>query len=266
MKFAMIRSRRCVVAVATIAAAVAWPAVGFAEERWKPLFNGRDLSGWYTYIQGEGRDKDPSKLIQVVDGVVHGYKDADAGSEQPHGYICTLDEYSNYRLRFKYKWGVKRFAPRADTVRDAGLLFHVVGRDGRAFGVWPMSVECQVQEHDTGDLIAVDTRCTSWVVAPAEGEKYPTFREPTDGGQEITNTWYINASKVCDRVEGWNDVEVEVRGAKSAIYKVNGQVNQRLANIEQPDGKSWKPLERGRIAFQIESAEVMYRDIEILPL
>jgi len=262
----MISFRRIAGILALGLVAVTFPSKARATDRWKPLFNGRDLAGWYTYIQGEGRNKDPHKLIQVVDGVVHGYKDAVEGSEQPHGYICTLAEYSHYRLRFQYKWGKKRFAPRADTVRDAGLLFHVVGRDGRAFGVWPMSVECQVQEHDTGDLITVDTRCTSWIVSAEEGEQYPTFREPADGGQQILNTWYVNAGRVCDQLEGWNDVEVEVRGAKSAQYKVNGDVNQRLANIEQPAGEDWKPLDKGRIAFQIESAEVMYRNIQILSL
>jgi putative membrane-bound dehydrogenase-like protein len=59
---------------------------------------------------------------------------------------------------------------------------------------------------------------------------------------------------------------VEVHGAKRAVHIVNGVVNQRLADIEQPKGNGWVPLEKGRIAFQIESAEVLYRNIEIRPL
>jgi hypothetical protein len=50
-------------------------------------------------------------------------------------------------------------------------------------------------------------------------------------------------------------------GAERAVYNVNGEVNQRLADVEQPDGDAWKPLERGRIAFQVESAEFSYRNM-----
>ena len=244
------------------------PLTQASTEEWKPLFNGEDLTGWYTFIAGEGRNKDPEGLVQVHDNTIHAYKDAVDQTEQPIGYVCTETEYSYYRLRFQYRWGKKRFVPRADTIRDAGLLFHVTGPDGRWGGVWPLSVECQVQEGDTGDLVTVDTRCTTHIAPNPKDGEYPTYLDKEAGGVEIKNTWYVSADKVRDSLEGWNDVEVIVRGAEGATYIVNGHVNNQISEIEQPgeDGKSWLPLATGRIAFQIESAEVQYRNIEILPL
>ena len=267
MKRHLLFSRILAVAV-TVYLGSASLAAEEAQPQWKPLFNGHDLTGWYTFIVDQGRNKDANHLVQVHDGMIHMYKDAVDASDQPLGYICTEKEYSHYRVRFQYKWGKKRFAPRADTLRDAGMLFHVTGADGRWGGVWPLSVECQVQETDAGDLITVDTRCRSYIDPSTEGKKdqYPVYQPVEKGGKAITNTWYISADKVCDRLEGWNDMEVEVHGSKRAKYIVNGTVNQQLADIEQPTDGDWAPLEKGRIAFQLESAEVMYRNIEILPL
>src|SRR5882757_13852 len=109
---------------------------------WEPLFNGQRLDNWYIVIN-DSKSDDANHLVQVEDGVIHMYKNAPAGSPQPAGYIVTKKEYSNYRLRLEYRWGVKRFAPRLNSQRDAGLMFHVVGKDG----VWPRCVECQIQEN-----------------------------------------------------------------------------------------------------------------------
>src|SRR5258707_13952153 len=95
---------------------------------WEPLFNGQRLDNWYTVIN-DSKSDDANHLVQVEDGAIHMYKDAPAGSPQPAGYVVTKQKYSNYRLRLEYRWGVKRFAPRLNSQRDAGLMFHVVGKD-----------------------------------------------------------------------------------------------------------------------------------------
>src|SRR6185503_8472124 len=101
-------------------------------DSWKPLFNGTNLDGWYIVLRN-ARSDDPDHLVQIHDGAVHMYKDAPDGTQQPHGYIVTQKEYSSYNLRLEYKWGSKRFGQRAKSRRDAGILYHAVGKDG----VWP---------------------------------------------------------------------------------------------------------------------------------
>ena len=182
----------------------------------------------------------------------------ETAEKQDFGYIATEKEYSNYRIRLEYRWGKKRFAPRADSVRDSGLLYHFVGPDK----VWPRMVECQIQEGDTGDIWIVDGVTITTAVSAKENPKY------TPGGMEHTQTDGRIIKSGTFENDGWNTVEVLVEGALGT-HTVNGQVNNRAWNIKQPDPKNPKgliPLTRGRICIQAEGAEVFYRNIRIRPL
>jgi hypothetical protein len=235
----------------------------------KPLFNGKDLTGFYTYLKDEGKNNDPQKIFQVDgDAAVHIYKDAVDGSKMPFGYFATEQEYSNYDLRFQYKWGTKRFGSRSKSRRDAGCLYHVTGPDGGPNGTWPYSIECQVMEHDTGDIFAVGTSVTT-TIDPGKA-KTPTFMDATAGGIEYTSPQKIpvNSRIIRDpmaEVDGWNTVEIIVHG-DTAVHIVNGKVNNRVMratvpNLDKPG--EWVPLRKGRILFQAEGAEVSYRNIEM---
>lgn len=229
---------------------------------WQPLFNKKDLSGWKVILRGHEPGEDPEQIFQVVDGEVHVYRDTPAGKAMPFGVILTDQAYSSYRFRFEYKWGEKKFAPRTNSIRDAGLLFHVVGPEK----VWPMSVECQVQEGDTGDNFLVFTGGDAPV--DASGKK---FQDASAGG---TFKEFYNAGKVTRIVksetlehEGWNTVEVIVRG-DTAIYLTNGTINNYVINLRAPLGPEGEmvPLTSGRIALQCEWAELHYRNMELLLL
>ena len=69
-------------------------------------------------------------------------------------------------------------------------------------------------------------------------------------------------------LDGWNRVEVIVRGTDSAIHIVNGKVVNRATDLRELDetGTKWIPLTKGRILLQAEGAEVLYRNIEIKQL
>ena len=47
-----------------------------ADEPWIPLFNGRDLDGWYTFLQKHGKNSDPDHVITIEDNTIHLYKGA----------------------------------------------------------------------------------------------------------------------------------------------------------------------------------------------
>jgi putative membrane-bound dehydrogenase-like protein len=254
-------------ASATCATEVAGDKVP-VERGWIKLFDGKNLDGWHTNLLGIGKNKDPQHVFQVHDETIHVYKDHANGTKAPKGYIATDVEYSYYHLRFQYKWGDKRFAPRADARRDAGLLYHCVGPDH----VWPRSIECQVQEDDTGDCFTVNGAQLDTTVAPDSlkaGD--PRYLEPSAGGVSHTSGGLKTVRTVKDgthETDGWNTVEVIVRGGEGAVHIVNGHVNFRSTNLRQlsADGKTWQPLTHGRIALQAEYAEVFYRNIEICPI
>jgi hypothetical protein len=251
------------------------------KEGWKALFNGKDLDGWYIVIKN-GRSDDPKHLVQVHDGMVHMYKDEDANSPQPSGYIVTEREYSDYHLRLEYKWGEKRFAPRAHGKRDAGILYHVTGKDG----VWPRSVECQIQENDVGDIFTVSTRLTALVDPRSTNQLSEVVTNETGvvKTNEIIRPRFLAAEKggvayvqgvaggirrvvrnpMAER-EGWNTVEVIVRG-DSATYIVNGKTNNVASRVEEMVEGRWVPLRKGKIALQLEFAEVFYRNVQMMEL
>ena len=113
-----------------------------SSDGWIPLLKGNTLDGWYTYLAEKGTNQDPDGIFTIQDGVLHIYKNAEDGSKMLFGYIATEQEYENYRLRLQFKWGTKKFAPRAERPRDSGLLYHFVGDDT----IWPLSTECQIME------------------------------------------------------------------------------------------------------------------------
>ncbi|MDR0688265.1 MAG: DUF1080 domain-containing protein, partial [Prevotellaceae bacterium] len=46
------------------------------------LFNGKDLTGWYTYTQAYGKNNDAEKAFTVENGVLH-------FDGESMGYLCT---------------------------------------------------------------------------------------------------------------------------------------------------------------------------------
>jgi hypothetical protein len=250
---------------------------------WQPLFNGKNLDGFYIQLgSGKKKNEDPDHLVQVHDGMIHMYKDAQEGSKQPAGYVSTEKEYSDYHLRFQYKWGEKRFGGRVNAKRDAGIIYHVFGPDA----VWPSGVECQVQEGDVGDIFTVNTRLRTTVDAESTNivaviltnatgaiitnkVVRPQFLEAKDGGipftQGVSNSIRRVVRSQMLEQDGWNTVEVIVRGA-DAVHIVNGKVNNRANAMQRFVNGEWVPLTSGRIIFQLEFGEVLYRNIEIKPL
>jgi len=268
----------CLIALSCFSISAASPT---SDQGWRMLFNGTNLDGWYIVLRNS-RSDDTNHLVQIHDSAVHMYKDAPANSRQPHGYIITDKDYSNYHLRLEYKWGQKRFGDRSASRRDAGVLYHVVGKDG----VWPRSVECQIQEQDVGDIFTVYTRVTavadpkttnlvSNVVTNDSGQvrtnwtMQPRFLSPEKGGIPVvqgvsTGIRRVIRNPMSER-DGWNTVEVIVRG-DSATYIVNGETNNVANEIREMVNNQWVPLKKGKIALQLESAEVLYRNVLIKEL
>ncbi len=232
---------------------------------WKPLFNGRNLDGWSAEYASKVPEGSPAaaSLFEVQNREIHAYRDEAAGSAQPNAYLVTKASYKDYRLSLEYKWGEKKFAPRLNVVRDAGLLYHV--NQDRS-GDWPACAEAQIQEGDTGDAWAVSTQLSSFV-NPQTG----LYALPEEGGVPLVvghegKFERIRHSRV-NEYPGWNKLEVIVRGDR-ATHIVNGVVNMRVSDLKSWDaaGSSWVKLDHGRIALQAEAAEVLYRNIQIRAL
>jgi hypothetical protein len=196
----------------------------------KPLFNGKDLAGWNTFLRTKGKNSDPDTVFSVSNGMLK-----ITGKE--FGYIVTEKTYDNFHLVVEFKWGVKKYPPRENAVRDNGICYYVVPTDR----VWPRSVECQIQEGDCGDFWLIDS-----VSAIVDGVQWGP-----------TNNTRVIKKKDAEKPSGeWNRVEVIAKDGK-CTHIVNGVIVNEATNVN---------LRTGRILFQSEGAETWYRKIEIKQL
>ncbi len=232
------------------------------------LFNGKNLDGWYTYLQKHGHDKDPDKIITITDdGMIHLYKHAKHGDHVVQGYIGTNKEYSHYHFRVQYKWLEKKFEPRFKAKRDAGVYYHKVGRDF----VWPRAMQYQVEKTNIGDIVTVGfLRYETWVSPATLGDKKPRFMLREDGGVETSHGHQAGITHLGHRgqfeVDGWNQIDLVVRGDR-AEHWLNGHLVAKCKNMREPataDANGpYKPLTKGKILLEIEAAEMYFRNVEI---
>ena len=200
----------------------------------KPLFNGKDLKGWYSFLKSKGKNNDPEKVFAVENGLLH-------ISGKEFGYICTEKVYKNFHLAAEFKWGVKKYPPRdADTIkRDNGICYYFPLNE-KDF-VWPKSIECQIQEGDTGDFWLISGVTIKVNGIRSQPDSFTRVKKRTDAEMPTGQ---------------WNRVEVIANKGK-ITYIVNGKI---VNEGEDPD------VTQGKILIQSEGAEIYYRKIELVEL
>ncbi|MCC6417983.1 MAG: DUF1080 domain-containing protein [Gemmataceae bacterium] len=257
------------------AGALALPAAhgqGKTAAGWTSLFNGKDLSGWDTWLgrpnkgkESVGLNKDPNHVYTVVmaDG-----KPAIRISGETFGALTSKDEHENYHLKLEFKWGEKKWPPREKAVRDSGLLYHCVGPQGAQGTFWMRSQECQIQEKDCGDYYSVAGAIVD-VEGERKGGKGPIIYKK--GGEKFTVPSKGVGGRIVKSPDNekptgqWNTIELLTVGPTS-VHVVNGKTVMVLTGSRQKVGAKEVPLTRGKLQLQSEGAEVFYRNIAIRPI
>jgi hypothetical protein len=108
------------------------------EEGFKPLGNGKDMSGFKVVGAPESTWKVEGDVIKC--------------SGNPAGYFATTKSYKNFSLRFDFKY------PRPADLQDdskfggnSGYLIYITGEHK----VWPKSIEVQGLNGDAGKIFAI---------------------------------------------------------------------------------------------------------------
>ena len=243
------------------------------------LFNGQDLTNFYTWEEKHGRE-DPDRVFTVVDQIDGA--PAIRLSGQHWGGIVTTESYHNYKLVAEFRWGLITWDPRRNRPRDSGILLHCQGEDGNYRedfkAPWLRSIEYQIIEGGTGDVILV----RGYDRGGSE-PLFPTVKATVTPG---TKTWNANGvletfGRGKNRVDwrdkdpqwqdvlgfrgphdvehpvgDWNRIEVICDGA-TLTYFLNGQQVNALQDSSYTSG---------RLLFQSEAAEIFFRKIELHPL
>jgi hypothetical protein len=233
-----------------------------------PLFNGKDLSGFTTWLK-DARREDPKKVFRVTDGQLH-------LTGEGFGYVATEKAYKDYRVVIEYKWGKRTDGGKY--VRNSGLLLHATGPDGGANGTWMSCVECQLAQGCVGDLIVIRGKGEKGETIPVSitsdvvlgPDNRPRWKE---GGEKSVFTsrqlWWnkhdpdfkeLLDTRGKDDVESplgeWTKVECVCDGPKLTVFVNDKQVNHAY-DVTPAAGK---------ILVQVEGFELFVRKLEILPL
>ncbi|MDD7885448.1 DUF1080 domain-containing protein [Flavivirga sp. 57AJ16] len=245
------------------------------------LFNGKDLSGWYSYLRPPeptskveglkmedgkyveplGLNNDPLNVFSVVqkDGAP-----AIRVSGEVLGVLISEKPYENFHLSLEFKWGERKYPPREDHKRDSGIMYYAVGKEGARAGAWMRSLELQVQEGDTGDVWCVDSTSTRVRAIKMDGNENFTYHS-----QAPCNTFNMRGERYCQKsgdfekeYGAWNRLDIYAYGRES-IHVVNGHKNMHLTDIGQVINGEIVPLTKGKIQLQSEAAEIFFRDITV---
>jgi hypothetical protein len=262
-----------------------------AQSGWRSLWNGKDLDGWTTWMQQPSPTSDVPGLKRDADGkytepigsgrdpleVFTVAKDVDGRpairiSGEAFGELRSKASFKDYHLKFQFKWGEKKWAPRdkPETPRDSGLLYHVHSEPGAEGRTWARSVELQIQEHDVGDLYAVGSAIA--VRAKARPGTKPTLYDYDPMGEWTYFSQSQGSMGRCIKQPDnenptgeWNTVEL-IAFRDDAIHIVNGKVVMRLHGPVKITGDLPTPVTSGPIILQSEGAELFYRDIQVRPI
>lgn len=243
------------------------------------LFNGKDLTNFYTWQVDYGR-ADPKRVFTVVDEVDGAPVVRISGENW--GGLVTRESFRNFRLLVEFRWGLATWGVRKGAAKDSGILFHCQGPDGNSRrdnnGPWMSSLETQIIEGGVGDFICVQgydkqgvvTGPVFTVTASKRGNDLPYF-DPDGHKMRIdrarVNWWgrdpnwkdlqgFRGARDIESPAGEWTRVEVVCDGSQVTNI-VNGVVVNALTESTFTEGK---------ILFQSEGAEIFFRRIELHPL
>lgn len=277
----MLARRRFLRSAAAVTAALpAWPAAA-AERRHRPgairptepieLFNGRDLSGFYTWLE-DSRYADPRGVFGVVDGTIRISGDGWGG-------LVTEREYRDYRLDFEFRWGEKTFGRRRAMARDSGVLVHCQGPDGNINGQFITSIEYQIIEGGTGGLIVMTMGddeegrpipCSAEAEASEDRPGWYRWRHgaPRRRFEKTYIHWFGHHLQWRDETgyRGPDDVERPLGEWNAATIVADGDHLRFLLNgVVVNEAFAAVPNE-GRLLFQSEGAEIFFRNLVLRPV
>jgi 3-keto-disaccharide hydrolase len=240
------------------------------------LFNGKDLSNFYTWLADSGY-QDPDKVFSVVDEIDGAPAIRVSGTHW--GAFITKEEYSNYHLTVEFRWGLLTWGERRGRAKDSGVLLHCQAPDGNTQanmrGPWMRSIECQIIQGGVGDFILVagfdasGTRLNPGLTVTATKDRDgEDVYSPSAAARAFTSgriNWFGRDPDWKDALgfRGREDVE-SPNGQWTRLEVVcDGDKITNIVNGKVVNEGTKSTLTRGKIIFQSEGAEIFFRRIDL---
>ncbi len=242
------------------------------------LFNGKDLTGWDSYIgpplddAGKklsdvpvGLNNDPNHVFTVVQQ--EGEKVIRISGEN-WGAISTAKEYADFHLQLMFKWGSLTWGQKKKRKKDSGILYFSVGPNGADYGAWMRSQEFQIEEGNCGDYWGVAGGMDDIPVIKKSDSEYvydPAGTLLTFSATSKVGRHSMKRGDAENTTGTWNTVDLYCHGDTS-VHVINGKVMMILYHSSQSDSGQAIPLVKGKIQLQSEGAEIFYKQVKIEPL
>ena len=191
------------------------------------LFNGRNFVGWSAVLAK------PEVKLEDVWSVAEGGVLVCKGKGKPSGYIRTdRDNFENYTLTLQWRF------PAGTPGGNSGVLVHATTPG--ALGVWPKSMEAQLNSGQAGDIWVIGTTC-----------------EIENTAERVKGRRHLNLTDNSEKPIGeWNDYKIVCKGDQITIW-VNGDLVNHVMKCSAT---------KGAICLQAEGADIEFRNICLTPL
>ena len=201
----------------------------------RPLFNGKDIGGWYIDVPEMDTNKQAMSPFVVRNGLL-------VSLASPRGHLITNEEFKDYRLVVEYRF--------PGGGGNCGVLVHA-STQRALYKMFPKSLEVQLESGNAGDFwcIAEDIE-----VPDMEKRRGPKSEWGTTDGKKRR---ILNLTDGSENALGeWNTMKIECSGNTVKVW-VNGTLVNEGTNCT---------ANKGKIALQAEGTEVEFRKVELTPL
>jgi hypothetical protein len=239
-------------------------AAASAASDWKPLFDGKSLTGWTVKISGSPLGENLFDTFRVEDGILKVSYDGYDKFDSRFGHLFTEIAYSHYIVRLEYRMFGEKLPDAPEwTLLNSGIMLHAQPPQSmRLDQSFPVSLEFQfLADAGTGP------RSTGNVCSPG------THHEMHGA---LVTRHIVESSAPTFAPDEWVRVEAEVRGNEEIIHRVNGVevLRYQRPQLDPADRDARRLLEagaplhvgHGHLALQAEAQPVWFRNIEIKPL
>jgi hypothetical protein len=239
-------------------------AGALADDGWKPLFNGKDLTGWTIKIAKRPLGENHLDTFRVEDGILKVNYDKWRTFDRHFGHLYSDQPYSNYILRLEYRITGKAPEDAPHWARlNSGVMVHSQSPLSMTLDQeFPASMEFQFLSVGATAGKQTGNVCTPGTNLEMQGK--------------LLEDHIIDSSSKLFPVDEWVNVEVEVRGNQEVIHRVNGVEVLRYQHpqLDPKDESAQRllaagaPLQLsfGHIALQAESQPIWFRNIKIKQL
>jgi hypothetical protein len=218
---------------------------------WRPLFNGKDLTGWDIKISGFELNDNHKNTFRVEDGILKISYDEYENYDNKFGHIFFEEPFSHYKLRVEYRFtGEQVKGAPGWAFRNNGIMFHSQSAESMLLNQdFPVSIEAQLLGGDGSADRSNFNVCT------------PGTHIVIDG--VLRTEHCISSNSKTYHGDQWVTVELHVFGDSIVHHIIE---NDTVLTYSRPQLDNGEPLKKGYIALQAESHPTEFRKIEILDL